>query len=356
MISVWISYNDFYIWDKTMLLINITTLVLFTFILVSAFALYRESRIFHTVHQLLISSTSNSESFDKALNIVRGKFYARELLFISCDGSDYALYPNDSGNSLCRDIKQDKNLMCELIKYSHSRRVSVWVKYGQVSQKSCSIIRFLHQNGIKQMLVVSMDEFEHTSNGVLILIDPYIRLGAKRILRKLAYSFFVAEKNLRYMHEIEVNSQTDALTGLLNRGSYNRRISELGKYPLKKFGCIYIDVNGLHYVNNMYGHERGDRMLRFIADTLKEVFGSSSVFRIGGDEFVVLSKDTEETELINQVEETRLRLERCNYDIAAGVEYCNDFGNIHDMLSAAEKKMYEDKKTFYSTHITTPRD
>ena len=51
--------------------------------------------------------------------------------------------------------------------------------------------------------------------------------------------------------------------------------------------CVYIDANGLHELNNERGHEAGDLMLRFVADSLMEQFPKGSLYRVGGDEFVV---------------------------------------------------------------------
>ena len=57
--------------------------------------------------------------------------------------------------------------------------------------------------------------------------------------------------------------------------------------------CVYIDANGLHELNNERGHEAGDLMLRFVADSLMEQFPRGSLYRVGGDEFVVFPAPVE---------------------------------------------------------------
>ena len=57
--------------------------------------------------------------------------------------------------------------------------------------------------------------------------------------------------------------------------------------------CVYIDANGLHELNNERGHEAGDLMLRFVADSLMEQFPKGSLYRVGGDEFVVFPAPAE---------------------------------------------------------------
>ena len=57
--------------------------------------------------------------------------------------------------------------------------------------------------------------------------------------------------------------------------------------------CVYIDANGLHELNNERGHEAGDLMLRFVAESLMEQFPKGSLYRVGGDEFVVFPAPAE---------------------------------------------------------------
>ena len=57
--------------------------------------------------------------------------------------------------------------------------------------------------------------------------------------------------------------------------------------------CVYIDANGLHELNNERGHEAGDLMLRFVAESLMEQFPKGSLCRVGGDEFVVFPAPAE---------------------------------------------------------------
>ena len=86
---------------------------------------------------------------------------------------------------------------------------------------------------------------------------------------------------------------SDALTNLGNRNRFEKTIQafEFDKHGCGTLGCIYIDVNGLHEINNHLGHQAGDRMLKTISDIFLEYFDSQDIFRIGGDEFVILCKN-----------------------------------------------------------------
>lgn len=59
--------------------------------------------------------------------------------------------------------------------------------------------------------------------------------------------------------------------------------------------CVYVDVNGLHELNNASGHEKGDQMLQTVALELQGRFGRDNCYRTGGDEFVAFVQDEPET-------------------------------------------------------------
>ena len=78
-------------------------------------------------------------------------------------------------------------------------------------------------------------------------------------------------------------SENDVLTDLRNRNSFEQILESKNYHPAY---CIYIDVNGLHELNNKEGHMAGDEMLKYVARILAEYFEKAHCFRVGGDEFV----------------------------------------------------------------------
>ena len=85
-------------------------------------------------------------------------------------------------------------------------------------------------------------------------------------------------------------NQLDALTGLLNQSSYLHRTAEM----TRRGGMLVVfDVDNFKYINDHYGHLQGDVCLAEIADCIKKAYASYGYcYRIGGDEFCVLLKDT----------------------------------------------------------------
>ena len=143
--------------------------------------------------------------------------------------------------------------------------------------------------------------------------------------------------NRYHTNELE---KMDLMTGTYNRNHYERVCHELDG-DLK---TIFIDVNGLHELNNHYGHKAGDDMLKEVAHALKDSFEMHNTFRIGGDEFVCFSHKTVE-QIHQDMMHVNQELAKSHYYISYGV---GDAHNLRESLRQAEEKMYEQKRAFYA--------
>lgn len=101
----------------------------------------------------------------------------------------------------------------------------------------------------------------------------------------------------------------DGLTDLLNRTSYMEELKRLdASHNFHVLLALY-DVNNLKYVNDTYGHQSGDEMIRRVADTLLAHLGSlGKCYRIGGDEFVFLSTAADSEKNFSSCKEISKRL------------------------------------------------
>lgn len=135
----------------------------------------------------------------------------------------------------------------------------------------------------------------------------------------------------------------------MNRNSYNTYISEYVEGTFECISCIYIDVNGLHEYNNTYGHQAGDKMLKMVAAELKKCFEKHTQYRIGGDEFVIISENTDFKDILADLKNFRIQMKKHNIHIASGMEWRDDDMDLADMIKKADAKMYQDKERFYKT-------
>ena len=152
---------------------------------------------------------------------------------------------------------------------------------------------------------------------------------------------------IRKRQELIDSMNRDALTSLFNRLKFNADLEELKISSDPIFTCLYIDVNGLHELNNLLGHQKGDDMLCCISDTLKKYFPDERVYRIGGDEFVVTSIRLSKRAVELVVENVRRDLLRDNYEISVGIETGACGENVEKIVAAAELAMRNDKAAYY---------
>ena len=158
----------------------------------------------------------------------------------------------------------------------------------------------------------------------------------------MMYGNFITSSKLTTVAESDLN------TRLHNRNAYENRLRD---YPLRcsnSLTCVYIDVNGLHELNNTYGHEEGDKMLRTVACILREIFGEEDSYRIGGDEFVAFALDSTDTELNENMEQFVRQVEEAGYSVAVGTASHSAGGiDIDALVKKAEQRMYLDKSRHY---------
>lgn len=141
----------------------------------------------------------------------------------------------------------------------------------------------------------------------------------------------------------------DALTGVLNRNSFSAALDEARDKKNSLAACVYIDANGLHEINNHMGHQAGDEMLKAVAESLSIVFAQDKVYRIGGDEFVVLCVKKPWGDYEERLREVRQRLAAEKAEISAGIAYQKDHNNVDEMVKEAEIKMQDDKRAYYQS-------
>ncbi len=166
------------------------------------------------------------------------------------------------------------------------------------------------------------------------------------VISILLYALWLIHEVRASIAETEKKANIDVLTGLQNRNRYEAYIDSIDGTE-KGLVCIYIDVNGLHEINNSKGHYAGDKMLRFIADTLKVHFHTEYIYRIGGDEFVVFLSDMTQQQVNEHLEDFSEALERNDYHAAVGTSVCGSDMSMDEVIKDAEKNMYEAKQRYY---------
>ena len=157
------------------------------------------------------------------------------------------------------------------------------------------------------------------------------------------------DRERRNIGLLEAMTQTDELTGIINRRGWNQIISD-AQERVNAFGdtvaIAVIDLNDLKNVNDLYGHAAGDRLLRRTAKALmSEANASSRVARTGGDEFMILSNNIPSDHLATHFGGFGRALAALGISAAMGhAEAIAGRGSLGKCIEQADRLMYSDKK------------
>lgn len=147
---------------------------------------------------------------------------------------------------------------------------------------------------------------------------------------------------------LEKLSYYDRLTGLGNRHGMDAYIARMDKKASSS--VVYCDLMGLKRINDNLGHHAGDELLLGAAGSLKRAFPGSALFRIGGDEFLVLGSGMSEDELKEKIEFLKKDMTENSNVMAIGYVWRNDGSeDVDKLISEADELMYTDKRRLYQT-------
>lgn len=149
------------------------------------------------------------------------------------------------------------------------------------------------------------------------------------------------KKNLLLM------SYHDELTGALNRHAF---------YDAKKniiinnsLAVVFCDVTGLKVTNDYYGHEAGDKLITHWYNILDDVFSQFNIYRIGGDEFVILCPDIDKRHFSLLINNLSHKIRNDKNNLSVGYSWTDEKNiAIDKLISEADKNMYQDKEAYYN--------
>lgn len=232
-------------------------------------------------------------------------------------------------------------------KFAYVQRIEGWDAYiGQSFDAS-------------EITISSVEYMKDTLFSLVITIICMIIIASTLIyiLKKLINRNFIdVEEEFIEQNEIIAEfSLKDFLTGLYNRSYFDRAFNKIQKSSITSYSLIQGDANGLKLTNDAYGHHEGDKLLVSIATLLTVVFEGDQIFRWGGDEFVVLSKNGDKEEVkkklkLFQAESIKDMSSKVNISVSFGYAIATIDEDPYEKLKIAEKMMYE-RKTLESSSI-----
>lgn len=147
-------------------------------------------------------------------------------------------------------------------------------------------------------------------------------------------------------------SMLDPLTSAFNRAMYTKKLEKINHD--ERCAIAMIDINGFKAVNDTKGHSEGDRILILFTKTVKAYMNKNNVlYRIGGDEFVVLSNECSVEKLQSRMGKCFKELEQFDIHCAVGYELYDCIDDIEIALHTADLNMYQNKQEYYLNSKTS---
>lgn len=151
----------------------------------------------------------------------------------------------------------------------------------------------------------------------------------------------------RLMLQMQKLSFEDSLSGVQNRHALNDYIDYCKQ--MNRIGVVYCDVLGLKKVNDTQGHQAGDDLIVRASECLKSNFRKQDIYRVGGDEFLVLCKDINEDIFLSKVETLREDMKKNDAMMSLGAIWREEVTDADAFIAEADAIMYEEKRAYYAS-------
>lgn len=307
----------------------------------------------------ILSDIDNIElAHNKILENLR-EFYDSDHAFIFEISDDFLNISNTA--EATKEGIQDQKVKLQNIPIEYSTH---WMYYSEPEEK-CKIDFFnnnfifpkyfydkLGLEGYNNLIIVPLFT-EHRVIGFLGIDKPVNNILALSLLHSISLLVTKELEKKRITFELNKLICLDNFTGLHNRHKFMLDITELSKKN-NPVGVISIDINGLKQINNEYSEEYGDKLILKVANLLNSLF-KKEVYRVGGDEFFVLSTQESQNYFNNAVKSLRESIQK-NIDLrlSMGCTWCLNSTEITKHIQYAEELMSVDKSSYHDAiHTNT---
>jgi len=222
---------------------------------------------------------------------------------------------------------------------------------------------------VPQWTVQPMQIRDNRMIGKIIIKDPELDQFTNKVISIFLAQVSAAAHNKFLMRKLETTANTDGLTGVTNRSFFDQELKKTIKnsklFPNVYFSILIIDINGLKRINDNFGHDKGDEVIKKVADMLSSICRETDILsRMGGDEFIILLPGTGSVSAKTTVDRVRRKEQklflvfpqkdhkkttlpiRFSIGVAASDETLPE-----KVMKLADQRMYIDKENFYQNTI-----
>lgn len=231
---------------------------------------------------------------------------------------------------------------------SSERKPCLVLDMDQVKEISPGLHGYFQRRGVTRFLMVPFLN-ENGVWGFMCIQNPLVDI--KRLLMLRVFSLLAADRlyKFRLKDNLQYDMYYDRMTQLPNRNSFHIRQATLEQQEDESLGLVLANINGMGVINRDFGEGKGDEVIRAVAGTLRRKFFDDLVYRMAGDEFVILIRNIEFSELPKRVTAAEIELEpHAPYGVSLGLDWVGDGPkNLNQMLHNATQDMMRIKQRHY---------
>ena len=293
----------------------------------------------------------NVTYFNIAVALIRNYFL---VYYVNVDNYHYTEYSIDSVNQKLLKTSSGDDF------FGESKKNALKVLLPEDQKKFLDAIE--KDNLLKE--VNSGKPFKITYRQIINDVPTFVQLTAINLINDsnhiiIAVSNIDAQRkrDMEYAKNLELEkvlARTDALTGAKNKYCYTETEdfvnTKIENKTMSDFSVLVCDINNLKTINDTFGHDAGDKIIKDAKNLLSSIFTNSSVFRIGGDEFVLILEGSDyykRDHLIKKINEANFK-NKDTYNLVLANGYA-DFDpkkdkSVLDVFKRADEIMYNNKR------------
>ncbi len=179
--------------------------------------------------------------------------------------------------------------------------------------------------------------------GFLGVNMPRTNTESRKVISTVAAFVVNALEKRGFQAKLDYLSMSDGLTGLKNRNAYLQKLQDLKSRAQKNLGVIFVDINQLKTINELFGDDDGDALLLWTVKFLQSHV-RDPIYRIGGDEFVCFISGISQEGFMTRMENIHFAQERMTFkNLALGAVWHAEVENLDDAIFSADKELFLEK-------------
>lgn len=214
-------------------------------------------------------------------------------------------------------------------------------------QYSYDIHQYMSATSVKNLRIVELAEKDNVFGSIII---KNTKSYGKYTSFLVSITFFIIKEIKKYRREgtIEYMRYHDVMTNLLNRISYDKYESQYNPKIINSIGIASININDLRKINSSLGNDAGNNILKETANLLHKYFTSSQIYRISGDEFLVISENINREVFEENCLNYKNKIDKINeYSVSIGYIWDNKDKNLKSLIRHSNELMKINKQVYH---------